>query len=42
MDMEVPIRPAVAAFNGNESPTTTTFVISSAKAIRYIVDLLIR
>ena len=42
MDMEVPIRPVVATFNGSESPTTTTVVISSTEAIRYLVDLLIR
>jgi len=42
MDMEVPTLPAVAALNGRESPTTAIVVISSTKAIRYLVDLLIR
>lgn len=40
MDMEEPSLPAVAALSGTESPTTATVAISSAKVIRYLVDLL--
>ena len=42
MDMEVPSLPAATALNGGESSTTATVATSSAKAIRYLVDLTIR